>query len=393
MRRLTTTTFAIALTLTAIAAAPTDAATLDEVVAKHVAARGGAERWAEVSTMRVTGSFTAFSKVSPVTLTRARPDRYHIDHVLDDKRVIIGYDGERAWWDNAWMQAGAQAIPPGPDLTVLHGELHFATPLFDLDASGIEAELIGPSEVEGIPSIAIKLTREGGAEETWHLDPKTHLELARESTGSDFGNPMPQLTFFDDFREVGGLKMPYLVEAQWYTRDRVMHVENVEINFEADDELFAMPAPPGMGPFQDVAGDWTVKVEQRGRPGAPMQEAERASSIELMLGGTFVQETYTSTSGTKAMRMLSFDRDRNRYRVTRIDESAGMLAVLEGEPDENGRIVVDTTSSGTTSSAFGTEYHTRMAIAPDENGFVIETEISLDGGENWWVAARETYSR
>ena len=63
-----------------------------------------------VQSMKITGQFTAFSKIRPFTLHRKRDLRYHMDHTLGDKPVVIGFDGKTAWWDNHWLQEGAQAV-------------------------------------------------------------------------------------------------------------------------------------------------------------------------------------------------------------------------------------------------------------------------------------------
>ena len=65
------------------------AATLKEVVARHIAAHGGQKNWDAIHSMRITGSFTAFSEISPFALHRKRDDRYHLDHVHDKKTVIL----------------------------------------------------------------------------------------------------------------------------------------------------------------------------------------------------------------------------------------------------------------------------------------------------------------
>lgn len=167
---------------------PASAMTAEEVIARHVAARGGAEAWARIDSMKISGTFTAFSKSAPFVLQRKRDRRFHIDHVLDDKRVIIGYDGETAWWDNPWRQAGVQRVAPGPDLQALISRVDFATPLFDHEQLGYRVGLLGEVEFEGLPVIGLELTRPDGAVETWYLDPQTYLEVARLSPARTSGN-------------------------------------------------------------------------------------------------------------------------------------------------------------------------------------------------------------
>jgi len=374
-------------------AVPARAATAEEVIAKHVEARGGREAWEGIKTMKLTGEFTAFSKIKPFTLYRTRDNRYYMDHHLGDKLVVIGYDGEKAWWDNRWFKEGAQEIKAA-DLAVLMREIEFVTPLFDYVERGFEAKLLGEVEVEGIPAIGIELTRSDESKETWYLDPATYLEIARDSPGSDFGRPMEQRTWFDDFREVDGVMIPFFSESQWYTRDRVMRVEHVETNVEIDDELFRMPAPIGMGPFQAMAGDWKVSAESRGRPGADWRPSERRSSIEAVLGGAMLRERTESSQGDEVLRTISYDSIRKSYRVSEISGSDTFLDILEGELTEDGRLVVSNMETGTPSVQGGMTIHGRLSIFDvAEDGFELEYEVTIDGGESWWVALKASYER
>ncbi|NIM61850.1 MAG: hypothetical protein GTO30_09395, partial [Acidobacteria bacterium] len=220
--RLTILTFT-ALMLGLSAVLPVAAATLDEVIEKHIEARGGRENWDKISTLRMTGDYAAFSKVEPFTLLRARDDSYLLDTKMNGRVVKIGFDGTTTWWDNHWFKEGAQRMT-GIDSEVAKGDAHFVNPLFNYKDLGMTAEYLGETEFEGVAALAIKLTRSSGEAEIWYLDPSSYLEYAREAPGSDFGRPQKQRTFYDDFREVEGVKIPFLVETQWYTRDRVLHV-------------------------------------------------------------------------------------------------------------------------------------------------------------------------
>lgn len=377
------------------AVVPAASMTLEEVLDKHVEACGGREAWSRITSMKMTGTFTSFSKVSPFTLHRKRDNFYHMDHVLDDKLVVIGVSGENAWWDNHWFQVGAQPIT-GVDLAVVMRDAEFEPALFHVGRDGGgSAELIGESDLEGIPTIAVKLTLPSEAEETWHLDPTTFLAIGRDSTGSDFGRPMPQRTFFEDYREVSGVILPYFSETQWYTRDRVMRVEQVEINLEIDDALFARPAPPGMGVLAALDGSFKVVTAQRNRPDAPWQEGERLSSFEALLGGALVRESFETAGGNRVLRSITYDRFGGRYRMTQIDNSRGLLNVLEGEFDESGtRLTLSNVESGTTWSGFGMTFHSRLSIFDiTDDGFKMEVESSTDGGEQWAVMAKAEYIR
>jgi len=372
---------------------PVAAATVEEVIARHIEARGGQERWDAVETMKITGDFTAFSKVAPFTLHRKRESNYHLDHMLGDRKVIVGYDGKTGWWDNRWMGDGARHIE-GPDLAVLMQEVDFPTPFFGYEAKGHQVELLGDVDLEGMPALGIELTRQDGSVEKWYLDPKTYLEMGRESPGSDFGQPMEQRTFYDDFREIDGLVIPFFTETQWYTRDRIVAIEKIETNLAIDDGLFRMPAPPGMGPLQSLGGTWEVAGSIRQSPEAPWSESETISTIEPRFRGAMFKEEFATADGNEFIRMYAYDPIREVYRFTSINSSMAFIDVREGQIDDTGRLTVSNVETGTPAQFFGMTIHGRLSFFDmKEDGFQVEHESSIDGGENWFVNYKATYTR
>ena len=366
---------------------------LDTVIAEHIAAKGGLDAWNEIHSLKLTGEFTAFSKASPFTMIKTRDRNYYLDHVWGDQSVVVGFDGRTAWWDHRFFGKGARLIE-GADRAVLERDLDFATPFFDLEAAGHQATLLGPQTFEGQDVVAIQLERADGSKETWYLDASSYLEAARESPGSDFGQPMPQRTFFDDFREVSGVMIPHSVESQWYTRHRVFAIDSIQANVELDDDLFAMPPPFGMERLQSLAGSWAVSIESRQSPAAPFTERRGASAITSHFRGGMLEERWTEPDKTEAIRTLSFDQFRDRYVATLIASDTNSMDILAGTWNEDGALVLDDLVTETPTLMFGLTIYERMRLFDIEaDSFKIERESSIDGGDSWAVMQKLTYTR
>ncbi len=381
-------------------ASVTTAMTVDEVIEKHIEARGGLDAWARIHNLKATGSYTGFSKVSPFTLHRERVGdstdkvaKYHLDHILDDKQVTIGFDGETAWWINLWYQVPWAQQMGGQDLKVFMQDLDFESPFFYYREKGYKVDLLGEGDLDGQKALRLQLTRPDQSVETWYLDPKTYLEIGYDSEGSDFGRQVPQRAFIEDFREVDGVMIPHYVEKQWYTRLRTMEIAEVETNLEIDDDLFHMPLPGEMGLMRAMVGTWNVGAEQRQSPEAPWQEIEMVSTVTARMGGALLEETFVSDQGIKIVRSLTYDRFKERFRLTQINSFTSHLDVQEGDY-EDGRLTVSNTETNTSWQGFGRTFHQRLSIfdiTPD--GFKMEAEQSVDGGENWFVDQKATYTR
>jgi hypothetical protein len=94
------------------------------------------------------------------------------------------------------------------------------------------------------------------------------------------------------------------------------------------------------------------------------------------------------------LRTLSYDRFQQRYRATEVNDVRNLMDVMEGEFDEAGRLTLSNVESGTSWAGFGMTFHTRAEFFDiSSDGFTLEEAISIDGGENWFVAARSIYTR
>jgi len=246
-KKLTTLTFAILMCggLQLGASGP-DTGKAEEIIAKHVRARGGLEAWAAVKTMKLSGTFTGFSIPAPFVLYRARPNKIWWDHFVGDKKVLIGGEAGNYWWINGWYNPDKAVAQSPVDANVTMQEAEFATPFFDYHARGFKVDYAGEGALEGQRGLVLKLTRNNDKEETWYLDPDTYLEFGRVSRGSDFGTELEQTTFFSDFREVAGLQIPHLIETEFLIRHRVMEIDAIEINVAVDNVfsfLYTSPRP------------------------------------------------------------------------------------------------------------------------------------------------------
>jgi len=228
-------------------AAVAEELTVEQVVSRHIEARGGAERWSEVETLRMRGSYSAFSFRDEFTLIRSRGDLYRLDFTLLDSPATRARDGAGVWGLHKLLQPQAIHITEGPYPPQMERESLFLSPLFDYTARGISIELSGRGDIDGIETINLAVKLSDGWEETWMLDAETYLEVAVDSQVWDFtqaGEPVLQRTYFEDFREVDGLVFPHQIEMDFNHRLEGMTVREVEVNPEIPPAAFSPPPPP-----------------------------------------------------------------------------------------------------------------------------------------------------
>lgn len=366
---------------------------LDQVLARHIEARGGARAWEAIRNVEVKGTMTSWSEKAPFTLLLTRDGKYLLDSIQGDRTVRVRSDGSEIWWENHWYQLSPVAAR-GADLASLRREMDLPNPFFHWLERGYDVSLVPGASFEGQPAIGLRVKRPDGLDETWYLDPATWLEMGRVAPGSNFGEMVPMTTYYDDFRTVAGVRLPFHVESHWSSRESILEVETVRTNVEFDEAALRMPRPPGMEELDPLVGLWRVSMSERFHPGAPWRDTESTATIEKRLGGGLLQERHATTFGHEGLRSFTYDRLRRRYRVTSINEATTTLDVKEGRFDERKRLVLSNEMTGTAArrvEAVVIERLTLSDITPD--GFRLERETSTDGGKEWFLAARAAYRR
>lgn len=226
-------------------AAELDAA---EVINRYVDARGGAERWREVRTLEIRGTYSAFSKRSEFTLIRARDDRYRLDFTLLDAPAIRARDDKGPWGLHVLLRPEVGYVTEDPYKSQFERESLFPPLLLDHEKKGLAVEYLGPDDVDGIATETLRVTFPEGQVETWHLDAESFLEVAIDSRVQDytqFAEPIDQRVFYDDFREVDGLMIPFLVEAEFGARLESMAVTEVAVDPEIEPARWSPPGNDG----------------------------------------------------------------------------------------------------------------------------------------------------
>ncbi|HET9229569.1 MAG TPA: PQQ-binding-like beta-propeller repeat protein [Thermoanaerobaculia bacterium] len=228
------------------ATSPSPDLTLGEIVARYEAARGGRERWRALRSIEMQGTFTSFSEEEQFTLRRKRPNLYRFDSRMIQKEMIVAQDSGGPWGLYPLYDMESPARTEDPAVAVMTArDAEIEPALFDYQEKGHKVVLAGRGNVSGQETLRLELTRSNGWVETWHLDPRTYLEVAVDSKVFDYSQlpqEMQERAYFSDFRTVDGLVIPHRIEREYGARHTVTKVEKVRVNPEVEDGLFAMPA-------------------------------------------------------------------------------------------------------------------------------------------------------
>jgi outer membrane lipoprotein-sorting protein len=253
---------AVALALAVIgAASAAHAQTADELVAKNLKAKGGIDNLKAVQGMKITGRVTlpgaggGGGMEIPMTIVTKRPNRFRQESEFNGQKIVVAFDGTKAWMINPMMgQAGPQAIE-GPRLDMVKQQADLDGPLVDYKAKGTTIEVQGVETVDGKKVHKLKVTPKIGRPVTLYLDAETGLEAKTviDAPADAAGPGAPAATLesvFSNYQAVGSLTMPHTIQQKANGQVLQINIDKIELSPAADDSLFAMPSGGAPAPKQ-----------------------------------------------------------------------------------------------------------------------------------------------
>jgi len=245
VKRLLLSTLAACSLLSAFAAR---AITADEVIAKHVEARGGMASLQALKSLKRTGRLVIPGANIELTYveTRLRPDKIRGDLTLQGMTAVQAWDGKEGWQiqpfegrkDPERMSADeAKALAVGADLD-------FA--LVDYKAKGGKAEYLGMEEVDGTPAHKVRVSLASGDDITYFVDPDTWMIIRDVQKREVRGAEQVSETDYGDYEKVLGVWVP-MTEASGPlgsddSQKQQIVFEHAEGNVAVDAAIFAFPA-------------------------------------------------------------------------------------------------------------------------------------------------------
>ena len=245
----TASTIVLAM-LVVLPSASAYAQTADEVIEKHLAALGGREALAKITSRtmagtialttpagEVTGTIQVFGKVPNKSRTLIKVDlsQFGIGELVVDQRFdgTVGYvldtmNGNRDITGNQLDNMRNSGFP---------------TPFLTYKERGNKAEVLGTEKLGDRDVFVVQLTPQTGSASKQYFDAETYMVIKTVTTVNvpQLGRDVEQTSELADYRAVDGVKVPYKVSSTNPVQSFTITVSSVEHNKELDDALFAKP--------------------------------------------------------------------------------------------------------------------------------------------------------
>jgi outer membrane lipoprotein-sorting protein len=240
-RHMSRLTFALSLLAVATVA---HAQTVDEIVAKNLQAKGGAEKWGSVNSVKMTGKIAAQGQEMPLTMYAKRPNLNRQEISLPDGRIVQAFDGTTAWVINPLLGTDTPQAVPGGVADMMKNSADFDGALINYKTKGHTIELVGKEKLADKDVYHLKVTMKGGQVQQYFLDAESGLELKTSAeVALGMGGTKQTLdTEMSNYKPEGGIMLPHTVKQFVNGKPTVeMTVTAVEFNAPVDDAMFRMP--------------------------------------------------------------------------------------------------------------------------------------------------------
>jgi hypothetical protein len=215
------------------------------LVKRNIDARGGAEAWKMVSTMKVTGRMDLGRGMSvPYVLEQKRPDKMCFTFEFDKQTATQCVNGENGWKIAPFRGRNYAEPMTKEELREMADSTDPYGLLYNYADRDIDIDLVGHVKVGDRDAIKLKLTMDKGAVRWLYLDADTALELKMEMIRTIARRPKRVETVYSDWKKTNGLLIAHRQETttEGDPKPHFLTVEAVKVNLSIADSRFAMPA-------------------------------------------------------------------------------------------------------------------------------------------------------
>lgn len=224
----------------------------EDVIAKHIAAIGGAAAWKQVSSLSMQGTFEIPSQnlSGNLEIKSARPGSVLLRVALDGLGTIeTGFNGTHGWSLNP---VSGPALMTGRELQDTKDDAWFDSTLYE--AGHIKSmTVVGRETFEGRDAYKLQLVLASGREQTEYFDVQDGWQIGSESRRETPMGVVPSVSVLRDYKAFGQIKQPTIIVQRALGLEQVLRLNVVVLNtvpataFEPPAEIKALIKTAGGG--------------------------------------------------------------------------------------------------------------------------------------------------
>jgi len=199
----------------ALASPPAAAITAEEVVAKNVAARGGASALAALRSLHRSGRLVLPGQSILITVSdlRERPGRVRQETTFQGLTQVRAFDGAKAWQVQPFEGRKEPATMSDDDTKALRLAADLDGAWVDAKAKGYTLEYLGTEDIDGTAAHKLRVRLKSADEVTVWIDADTWMVVRDLRKFVVRGAERETETDYGDYEKVGGVYVPMSEES------------------------------------------------------------------------------------------------------------------------------------------------------------------------------------
>jgi len=221
-------------------AAPSSTPSVDQIIEKYVQALGGKAALEKLTSRVAKGTFVMDQfpgEASEEIYEKAPNKQLAITDAPSFGVVKRGFNGTAGWQD--MQQTGLQDIT-GQQLGAMKRYSDFYREI-KLKEIYPKMTVKGKEAVNGKDAYVVEATPDDGPAEIMYFDADSALLVRLQTEGEGPNGKVNVDSTFDDYREVDGVKVPYLIHQSFGEFSFTIKLTDVKHNVEIDDAKFDKP--------------------------------------------------------------------------------------------------------------------------------------------------------
>ena len=221
------------------------AQTADEIVAKHIEAMGGADKWKAVKSMEMNNKFNVQGMDIESKIVIVNGKSLRTDIAVMGQEIISAVDGETGWAQQPAVMGGTGEPEdmPGALIKESRKQVNLGGSLLNYKENGSTVELVGKEKLDGVDVYHLKLTEKGGDITNLFLSTSNYYTLKSSGKRNVQGKEIEAEVNYSNFKQVEGLTFPYTMEtASPMGGMMTIETDSIKLNPKVDESIFKKPA-------------------------------------------------------------------------------------------------------------------------------------------------------
>ncbi|TLV00809.1 outer membrane lipoprotein-sorting protein [Dyadobacter luticola] len=216
---------------------------LDDIIAKHIKAMGGAEKLSKLKSMKITADMDVMNMKVPITTTIIQDQGFRSETTVQGMTVVQAINGNTGWAINPMTgQTKATALPEEA-IKSMAAETDL-TGLYNYKEKGYILTLDGEEDLAGAKVYKVSMTLKNGIKRLNYISKDTFYILKIIVHANMNGQDVTSENTQSDFRQVDGVTYPFKSEVTTSAMPgttMALAIKTLEVNPKIDPSIFTMP--------------------------------------------------------------------------------------------------------------------------------------------------------